>query len=83
MCPAVVTAPSYPLHHHDIIPRASLGLSNARVRWPNSPLYALLTRSMSMASCFVLSRKLLTKVLWTDRAPSRSWQQGRGFRETV
>ena len=47
-----------------------MGSSSALAFSPSSPLYELLCSSMSMASCFVLSIKLLRMVRWTDLAPS-------------
>lgn len=46
--------------------------SNARALSPNSPTNVLPSNNISMASCLLPSKKLLTMVLWTERAPSRS-----------
>ena len=54
------------------VPRSSAFSRRALERSPSSPLYELPSNSMSMASCLLLSMKLLLMVRCTERAPSFS-----------
>ena len=53
-----------------ILPKTSALSSRALAFCPSSPEKALLKRSMSMASCLLLSKKLFLMVRCTERAPA-------------